>query len=121
MGSMHVASDAPSVLTGLHVCCAALGRGPALPHTQARERRPAAAALAGLDLGRVPLRQIVALASRRNSEAERARRDDLRRKARASRALSLSLTLFLLRNQLSLGWGWGLVGDCADQACAKSV
>ena len=70
----------------------ALGRGPALPRTQARERRPAAAALAGLDLGRVPLRQIVALASRRNSEAERARRDDLRRKARVSKTLSLSLS-----------------------------
>ena len=66
-----------------HVCCAALGRSPALPRTQARERRPAAASLAGLDLGRVPLKQIVALASRKNSEAERARRDDLRRKARA--------------------------------------
>lgn len=103
-------ASALSMLTASRcVCCAALGRSPALPRTQVRERRPAAAALAGLDLGRVPLRQIVALASRRNSEAERARRDDLRRKARASRTLALSLSL--IPSQLGLGCGgvWWVV------------
>ncbi|KAK9838344.1 hypothetical protein WJX81_005983 [Elliptochloris bilobata] len=65
----------------------ALGRGPALPRTQQRALRPAAASLAGLDLGRVPLKQIVALASRKNHEAERARRSDLRRKAEEEQAL----------------------------------
>lgn len=64
--------------------CTATGRGPALPRTPARARKTAAEALAGVDLGRVPLKQIVALAVRKNHEAERVRREDLRRKARTS-------------------------------------
>jgi hypothetical protein len=65
---------------------AATGRAPARPCAPAKRRASAAEVLASADLGRLPLKQIVALATRRNHEAEKARRATLKRKARAAAA-----------------------------------
>ncbi len=65
--------------------CAATGRAPARPCAPAKRRASAAEVLASADLGRLPLKQIVALATRRNHEAEKARRATLKRKARRRR------------------------------------